>query len=235
VSGDLTAGGQAGPDLSSGPALQFVLAIACLLLASCGGASKSSPTAGRTTIAPAPATTVPPKIAAGAPKSAPTARLSQLTERYAACLGEHGANVRAPGAAAYSPLALLKGLDLKAPSVHAALLACRPMLRSGLHVNRSPTALSPTGSQPARAGGAGAPTATTPKRSPVKVPAKVTRIMTSFTACMRAHGIASFPEPTRAGFNMSGLHLNLQSAQFKAAENACNSILEALDPPTPAG
>jgi hypothetical protein len=56
----------------------------------------------------------------------------------------------------------------------------------------------------------------------------VTAAFKHFTACMREHGITNFPEPEGAGFNVSHVHLNQNSAQFKAAEKACNPILNAV-------
>jgi hypothetical protein len=47
---------------------------------------------------------------------------------------------------------------------------------------------------------------------------------------MRGHGIAGFPEPTGASFDLTGTGLDTHSASYKAAETACNHILQALDP-----
>jgi len=45
---------------------------------------------------------------------------------------------------------------------------------------------------------------------------------------MRSHGIANFPEPEGAGFNVTHAKLDTGTAQYKAAEKACNSILQAI-------
>jgi len=46
---------------------------------------------------------------------------------------------------------------------------------------------------------------------------------------MRTNGVAGFPEPQGASFNLSGTHLDPHSPQYKTAEARCNSILQALD------
>jgi len=46
---------------------------------------------------------------------------------------------------------------------------------------------------------------------------------------MREHGIAGFPEPEGASFNVGNLHVDMKSAQYKAAEGACDQILMAVD------
>jgi hypothetical protein len=45
---------------------------------------------------------------------------------------------------------------------------------------------------------------------------------------MREHGITNFPEPEGANFNVSHVSLDRGSAQFKAAEKACDPILQAI-------
>jgi hypothetical protein len=45
---------------------------------------------------------------------------------------------------------------------------------------------------------------------------------------MHEHGITNFPEPEGASFNVSHVSLDRGSAQFKAAEKACNPILQAI-------
>jgi hypothetical protein len=54
--------------------------------------------------------------------------------------------------------------------------------------------------------------------------------MDRFTACMRSNGVPAFPEPTGAGFNLTGTTVNPRMPQYKAAQTHCNSILQALDP-----
>ena len=51
----------------------------------------------------------------------------------------------------------------------------------------------------------------------------------AFSRCMRAHGITDFPDPSaQGGIALSGgpgSDLNPSSPQFKAADNACKSLL----------
>jgi hypothetical protein len=63
---------------------------------------------------------------------------------------------------------------------------------------------------------------------PAATPAPVTAALRHFTACMHEHGITNFPEPEGASFNVSHVSLDRGSAQFKAAEKACNPILQAI-------
>jgi hypothetical protein len=54
--------------------------------------------------------------------------------------------------------------------------------------------------------------------------ARVTRAL-DFARCMRAHGVANFPDPTTAnggmGFNMAGV--DTHSPQYQSAQQACRS------------
>jgi hypothetical protein len=126
-----------------------------------------------------------------------------------------------------------------------ALSACRSVLRQALralvHSRRiaTPTTAAHSSAQPGRTSGSAATTTpstpTAPRASTVPVhikraatPAPVTAALEHFTACMREHGITNYPEPEGAGFNMGHVHLDLTSPQFKAAEKACNSILQAI-------
>jgi hypothetical protein len=53
----------------------------------------------------------------------------------------------------------------------------------------------------------------------------------AFSRCMRAHGISDFPDPNAQGgiaLNAgAGTDLNPRSPQFKAANNACKSLMSA--------
>jgi hypothetical protein len=59
--------------------------------------------------------------------------------------------------------------------------------------------------------------------------------MLAYSRCMRAHGIANFPDPNADG-NLSvegdkGSNLDPNSAAFKAADAACKSLLPAAQAP----
>jgi len=60
----------------------------------------------------------------------------------------------------------------------------------------------------------------------------------AFSRCMRAHGITSFPDPnTQGGIALNagqGTGLDPKSPQFKAANNACKSLLPPQMPMSPA-
>jgi hypothetical protein len=45
---------------------------------------------------------------------------------------------------------------------------------------------------------------------------------------VREHGITNFPEPEGASFNTNHVSLDRGSAQFKTADKACDSILQAI-------
>jgi hypothetical protein len=60
--------------------------------------------------------------------------------------------------------------------------------------------------------------------------AKALKAALKFSACMRAHGIANFPDPQTSGGGISlmlkrGSGLDPQSPQFKAAQRACQNEL----------
>jgi len=60
----------------------------------------------------------------------------------------------------------------------------------------------------------------------------------AYSRCMRAHGITSFPDPNaQGGLNLNagpGTGLDPRSPQFKAANNACKSLLPSLGTLSPA-
>jgi hypothetical protein len=45
-----------------------------------------------------------------------------------------------------------------------------------------------------------------------------------YAACMRAHGIPNFPDPTSAGFDFSAAGINPGSPQLQTANHACSSM-----------
>jgi hypothetical protein len=235
--------------LNSLTSLTIAMALAGLTLSACGS---SSPSHSMQTTGSADATTATgtASTSTGAAtgtnggstdsKTTPTAAtgtvkpgaLKQALAGYEACMREHGVQVprRTRGSTQTSA-------EVKART--QALSACRPVLRTALHTlahserhttPASPTQAGSTGSTNA----AGSPTTTTPAPSapahikPAATPAPVTAALKHFTACMREHGITNFPEPEGASFNVSHVSLDRSSAQFKAAEKACNPILQAI-------
>jgi hypothetical protein len=55
-----------------------------------------------------------------------------------------------------------------------------------------------------------------------------------FSACMRAHGVPSFPDPTtRNGgvtISLGGSGMNPNSPQFQSAQRACRSLMPGGGP-----
>lgn len=58
--------------------------------------------------------------------------------------------------------------------------------------------------------------------------------MLKFAECMRAHGIATFPDPFenshQIGFNLDGTGIDQSSARFKAAQKTCQPLLPGGGP-----
>jgi hypothetical protein len=141
----------------------------------------------------------------------------------------------AAGGSRGAPAFSLKGVNTKSASYHRALAACAPVVNAALEaITKAQAGSAPRsgggsaaggssggGSSPGARGSAGIPS--------VKIPASVTAGMKRFTACMRANGVAGFPEPRGASFYLSGTNLNPHSPQYKAAEARCNPILQAVD------
>jgi hypothetical protein len=210
--------------------------------AAAGTASAATPSGGSATARSAPAR---PSRASSA---AASAQFKQALSSFAVCLSQHGVKLPAAGGSRGAPAFSLKGVDTKSASYRRALAACAPVVNAALKAitkARAGPASHPeghtlggagkqsrdagsaaggssgAGGSPGARGSAGIP--------PVKIPASVTAGMKRFTACMRANGVAGFPEPQGASFNLSGTNLNPHSPQYKAAEARCNPILQAVD------
>jgi hypothetical protein len=151
--------------------------------------------------------------------------------KFAVCLREHGIKLPAPNTSGTGPVFDTKGVNTKSDQFRVAETKCAGVLRAGF--TGASGARGKAGGAPGSAGAAGAAGSTGPiKASPkfrpkIKVPPKLTRELEKFTACMRAHGVTSYPEPEGAGFNIGNLHLDTKSAQYKAAEKQCEPILQA--------
>lgn len=170
---------------------------------------------------PAASTTAPARLSSTAAR----AQFNQALSTFAACLRTNGVNVPSTSG---SQALTLRGVNTKSPAYRGALAKCQPVLTAAFSsLSRShPATSAARSSTPAvsPSSAAGAP------RPPLKVPASVTATMTRFTACMRSNGVAGFPEPTGASFNLTGTSVNASAPQYKAAQTHCNSILQALDP-----
>jgi hypothetical protein len=167
--------------------------------------------------------------------TASSAQVMQALGAFAACLSQHGVKLPSTGGGQAGSVLSLKGLDTKSHSYRRALPACIPVINAalGIATKRRPGSSSSSdgGSTSGGSSGAGGPSGGSGSaRVPaVKIPASVTAGFERFTACMRSNGVPGFPEPTGASFNLTGTHLDTHSAQYKAAEARCNSILQAVD------
>jgi hypothetical protein len=202
-----------------------LVVLAAALLVGCGSSSKTS---SASTNASAATATTGAKAAkgpnashfkrAGARVNSPAFKAA-LT-KFATCLRQNGVNMSAPNTSGNGPIFSAKGIDTSSAQFRTAERKCSATLRAGLGTAKtrrtagSPGSVGQTKTSPA------------PKLK-VKVPPKLTHALQQFTACMREHGVTTYPEPEGASFNLSHTHINTKSAQYKAAEKKCNPILNA--------
>jgi hypothetical protein len=217
-----------------------LVVVAAALLAGCGSSSNtsSSPTNASTATATATtgAATTAAKVAkgpnAGGLAKSPAARppvttpaLKRAFTKFATCMRANGVNFPLPNTSGKGPIFSAKGVDVRSAKFKAASIKCRGDLLGALRAHRGSAKTQGTAGSPGAAG------QTKPSPAPklkVKVPPKITHAFEHFTACMREHGITNFPEPEGASFNMSHTHIDTKSAQYRAAEKACNPILNAV-------
>jgi hypothetical protein len=51
----------------------------------------------------------------------------------------------------------------------------------------------------------------------------------AYAQCMRSHGVPSYPDPDSNGqFDLNGATINIHSAAYQSAQNACKSLQPAL-------
>jgi hypothetical protein len=220
-----------------------LVVLVAALLAGCGSSSKTSSSSTKASAATATTgttttgtTTTGAKAAkgpnAGGLARPPAARppitapaLKGALAKFAMCMRANGVNFPLPNTSGKGPIFSAKGVDIRSAKYKAASTKCRGELLNALRAQRG------AGKAPETAGSSGAATQTKPSPAPklkAKVPPKVTHVLQQFTACMREHGVTNFPEPEGATFNTSHSHLDSGSAEYKAAEKKCNSILNAI-------
>jgi hypothetical protein len=188
----------------------FVVSVAALL-AGCGSSSK---TASSSANASAATTTTGAK---GPAKRALT--------KFATCMRESGVDFPLPNTSGKGPIFSAKGVDVRSTKFRVAEVKCRgDLLGAFAHRRDAGKTLRIVGSH----GSAGQTKTSPAPKLKVKVPPKVAHALEHFTACMREHGITNFPEPEGASFNLSHTHVDTKSTQYKAAEKACNPILNAV-------
>ena len=86
-----------------------------------------------------------------------------------------------------------------------------------------------SGSHVAQLGSTGAQSGTSAKKAAGSSGGNALRSALGFTRCMRAHGVATFPDPTGSGAvpKVSLQQLGVSSSQFDAAQSACQRLLPA--------
>jgi hypothetical protein len=131
--------------------------------------------------------------------------------KYAQCMRAHGiAKFPDPGADGNITIQPGLGLDPNSDQMKAATEACEPL---------APAGANPPGAKKAD-------------------PQEQQRYL-AFAKCMRDHGITGYPDPTtRSDGSMSlGLpkDIDINSTQFKAAQQACKSLLPDGGQPPGAG
>jgi hypothetical protein len=133
--------------------------------------------------------------------------------RFSACVRAHGVS-NFPDPDHHGTIELGPGIDPHSPAFRSALSACRRLLPAGF-------GQPPTATQLAR----------------------VQQQLLALTACMRAHGIGDFPEPSGAALPpiQPAGDLDPNNPRFRAAYKACGTRLPAglptkalggLSPPT---
>jgi hypothetical protein len=223
-----------------------VLAVA--LLTGCGSSSKTSSSNANASAAtattgaatPTGTTTTGAKAAKG-PRVGPfkrgglarqpvakppvtTPALKQAFTKFARCMRDNGVKFPLPNTSGNGPIFNAKGVSIGSAKFKAADVKCRGDLVSALRAQRSTAKTPGTAGSPGSTG----QTKTTPVVKPAaKLVPKAARAFHEFVACMRKNGVTNFPEPEGASFNLSHTHIDTKSAQYKAAEKKCNSILNA--------
>jgi len=218
--------------------LVVLVAVATALFSGCGGSSKSSSTSTNASVATATTGATGAKgpgtgriKRAGTRVSSPAFKAALA--KFATCLRQNGVNMSAPNNSGTGPIFSTKGINTSSAQFRTAERKCSATLRAGLKASAGATGGAGGGGSAAgkvsgTAGATGSTSETKTSPAPklkVKVPPKVAHALQQFTACMREHGITSFPEPEGASFNLSHTHVDSSSAQYKAAQATCNHIL----------
>jgi hypothetical protein len=180
----------------------FLILVASLAVTAAGCGSKPT-TSG---VAQLPSATTTTTDAQGDATPTSGADKAKAMQRYAACMRTHGVPKfpdPKPGSGGLSlTIGPGTGLDPQSSQFKAADKACRKLMP----------------------GGGEAP-------SPAQQ-AKDLAQMLKFSACMRAHGLPDFPDPTTSGGGIQlsigskkGSGLNPSSPVFRAAQKACQSLM----------
>jgi hypothetical protein len=192
------------PTLRGGRAASFAAAAtaAGVLVAGCGGGGSPSGSVASLGSARTPSTSSASSPATGSPEGHEAAPGSQAVA-FVACMRSHGVpnfpdpQISQHGSEGSVKIAVPASVG-STPGFHHAQEACRKLLPNGGTPNNG----SPIG------------------------PAQQAQYLKA-AACIRAHGVANFPDPT---FTSGGVHinqhgLNLNSQTFKSAVGACESLI----------
>jgi hypothetical protein len=166
--------------------------VATLLLVGCGGGG-SSPDVASLTGAGSPASHGPTTTAG-------TATVTELYDRWAQCMRQHGVQMSDPTIDSQGQVSInATGVDQA--TFQAANQACQSLQQAA---------------QKANGGGAAGP-----KPDPAQ--------LLKFSECMRAHGLADFPDPSASGgiqiSSSPGSDLSPDNPTFQTAQQACQSIM----------
>jgi hypothetical protein len=184
---------------------RILILIALAILAVTAAGCGSKPAANGVAQLPSSATTTTTGSQSdGSPTNA--ASKTQSVARYASCMRSHGVpkfpDPKSSGGGLSLTIGPGSGIDPSSPQFQAADKACRKLMP----------------------GGGNAP-------SPAQQ-AKALAQMLKFSACMRAHGLPDFPDPTSSGGGIQlsiggkkGSGLNPSSPVFQAAQKACQSVM----------
>jgi hypothetical protein len=197
--------------------LAALLAAAVIGLAGCAGSSSSSPQ-----VASLPGSGGPDSgsaaagsSAAGGPAHPNGSNPTQLLDEWAACMRHHGD----PGQTDPT-IDSDKGIHITIPiaGMHTNQLAS-----TEAHGSTGPCASYELAAQKALRGG----------QPPPKQPTMAQQL--SYSKCMRAHGVAKFPDPNESGSTYVG-NLDLTSPVYLHADRVCskqNGMLAAGSPAPP--
>lgn len=191
------------------------LAVAALVVlsAGCGGGSKSPGVAALGTTTTTPATTTTGTGGDGQATQSGGSRGSLKVQggaQFSACMRSHGVrNFPDPSSSGALTFNARNGVDPNSPQFQAAQRACRKYLPNG-------------GNPPS--------------------PAEQARMQAQalqFSACMRSHGVPTFPDPQfsqgSVGIKIDKDSVNPNSPQFQAAQKACEKYLPGLKKGTAGG
>jgi hypothetical protein len=177
-----------------------------LLVAGCGGGSRSPSVASLRTTTPNGASGsgagrlafAPPPGGAGIGTSISTTVGTAAGDRYAACMRAHGVpSFPGPDSTGTITITVSTSLDPGAPAFQQAEAACQHLLPAG----RGPS---------------------------TAMQERIEKTALAFASCMRAHGAPGYPDPTfsgggvRQGFGPKD-GIDPSSPAFQAAEKACRT------------